>query len=478
MTKTEEIQQIFAEITRYPLDILEVNANLEEDLGIDSVKLGEVFSVLREKYDLPEDLNADPDDFSTIAKISALLQTYVNTGESPLLVNQINEKNIRTDQVEKKISVNNNTIALNREELFTETRKIFAEVTRYPENILEPDANFEEDLGIDSVKLGEVFSVLREKYDLPEQLDADPDDFSTISKVTDWLHQYLEASLSSRLNAQDNNNEQTVLNESFKLSTKQETIKEKSLDGKIVFISGSGRGLGKNTAIHLANLGARVIVNSFHSRDQGEATAEEIRKNGGDAHHIWGSMANIKQLNAIFDEIEERYNGLDFFISNASNGMLARLEDITPEHWEKAYKTNIIGLHMGSLRARELMKKHGGGKIITYSSPAAHGYVEYFGCMGPIKAGVEALTKALAIEFAEDNIQINCVSPGPLYGSLLDKWPESERLVKKWENSTAYHRLCEAQDVSNFVAFLLSDSAKLFTGSMLVIDGGISSRGF
>ena len=401
-----------------------------------------------------------------------LMDSLILGGEHPVE----NAKNTAENQIEK-ISVNNGATVFNREDLFTDTRKIFAEVTRYPENILEADANFEEDLGIDSVKLGEVFSVLREKYDLPEQLDANPDDFSTISKVTDWLHQYLEETSSSQFNDQDNNNEQTS-NESVEPSIKQEGIKEKSLDGKIVFISGSGRGLGKNTAIHLANLGARVIVNSFHSRDQGEATAEEIRKNGGDAHHIWGSMANIKQLNAIFDEIEERYNGLDFFISNASNGMLARLEDITPEHWEKAYKTNIIGLHMGSLRARELMKKHGGGKIITYSSPAAHGYVEYFGCMGPIKAGVEALTKALAIEFSEDNIQVNCVSPGPLYGSLLDKWPESERLVKKWENSTAYHRLCQAQDVSNFVAFLLSDSAELFTGSMLVIDGGISSRGF
>ncbi len=93
-------------------------------------------------------------------------------------------------------------------------------------------------------------------------------------------------------------------------------------------------------------------------------------------------MANMKQLNATFDEIEERYNGLDFLFLMLQMTYWRVLEDITPEHWKKAYKTNIIGLHMGSLCAQELMKKHGGGKIITYSSPAVHGYVEYFGCMG------------------------------------------------------------------------------------------------
>ena len=70
------------------------------------------------------------------------------------------------------------------------------------------------------------------------------------------------------------------------------------------------------------------------------------------------------------------------------------------------------------------------------------------------------------------------MSPGPVYGELLDKWPESGRLVAQWEANTAYGRLCEARDVSHFVAYLLSDAVKLFTGSVLVMDGGISSQGW
>ena len=98
--------------------------------------------------------------------------------------------------------------------------------------------------------------------------------------------------------------------------------------------------------------------------------------------------------------------------------------------------------------------------------------------MGTVKAAVESLTRSMAIEFAKYNIQVNCVSPGPIYGELLQKWPESERLIKQWESNTAYGRLTEARDVSHFIAYLLSEPVKLFTGSVLILDGGISSQGW
>src|SRR5215475_11920574 len=156
--------------------------------------------------------------------------------------------------------------------------------------------------------------------------------------------------------------------------------------------------------------------------------------------------------------------------------MLARLEDLTPEHFEKAYRTNVIGLHQCALGALNLMKRRGGGKIITLSSPASHGYVDYFGCMGTVKAAVESLTKSMAIEFAKYNVQVNCVSPGPIYGDLLNKWPESKRLIAEWEQATVSDRLCVDRDVSHFIAYLLGEEVRLFTGSVLVMDGGISVR--
>jgi NAD(P)-dependent dehydrogenase (short-subunit alcohol dehydrogenase family)/acyl carrier protein len=378
---------------------------------------------------------------------------------------------------------------LNTTSLRDRVREVFAQVTRYPLEVLDPSSGLEEDLGIDSVKLGEVFAVLRAEYGLPEKLDIPREKLKTIGGIADSLDDYITSrdvgqqpsipsnSPSPSPSIVDGGRTQSSWpksDESFAMLNPN----LKPFAGKVALVTGSGRALGKDVVCYLAELGASVIVNSFHSRQEGIRTVEEINDKGGNAIHAWGSVANPDHVNAIFNQIESTFGALDFFVSNASNGMLARLEDITVEHWEKAFRTNVVGLHQSAMKAVNLMRKRGGGKIITLSTPASHGYVDYFGCMGAVKAAVESLTKSMAIEFSVDNIQVNCVSPGPVYGDLLNKWPESERLIRQWESNTAYPRLCEARDVSHFIAYLLSDPVKLFTGSVLIMDGGISSQGW
>ena len=500
-----EIRDVFAEVTRYPVDVLDLNANLEEDLGIDPVKLGEVFSVLRERFDLPADMNLPKEQLNTIAGVAQALGT--------LLAHRAQQQ-APVAPVAAATHAAPAATGMSAQEVETMVLDVFAEITRYPREVLDPNADLEEDLGIDSVKLGEVFSVLRERYPIPAELDVPKEQLRSLRAVAAALTPLLapQAAIvretisavpvsvriedwTSEVPAHTNGhttNGNAVLargpvapaitsngHESVAASLyAAQKPTSKPFAGKVLFVSGSGRGLGKDIASYLADLGASVIINSFHSRPQGEATAQEIRDNGGDAIHVWGSMANPEHVEQVFKEIDAHYGRLDFFVGNASNGMLAKLEDITVKDWEKAYRTNVIGLHQCALLAVERMKKNGGGKIITLSSPASQGYVDYFGCMGTVKAAVESLTRSMAIEFAKYNIQVNCVSPGPIYGELLQKWPESERLVKQWEGNTAYGRLTEARDVSHFIAYLLSEPVKLFTGSVLILDGGISSQGW
>jgi enoyl-[acyl-carrier protein] reductase III len=483
----QEVQSIFASVTRYPLDVLELNASLEEDLGIDSVKLGEVFAVMRERYGLPEEMDISREQTKSIAGICDALAAYLGTAGVPAPA---------AHSTNGRHSSGNGARILDPEEITRSVQQVFADVTRYPLDILELGANLEEDLGIDSVKLGEIFAVLRERYSLPEDAQIPRESLKTIAGISEALRTHLEgvASLADGKVPVDVRPEMDVkpavngngahpygiaagsssglIDNSFAALTPQ----RKPFEGKIALITGSGRALGKDMALYLAELGASVVVNSFHSRPQGEETVEEIRAAGGKAVHAWGSVANPEHVKSIFDLVDKTYGGLDFLISNASNGLLAPLEEIGVEHWEKAFRTNVVGLHQCSLRALELMKKRGGGKIITMSSPAAHDYVDYFGCMGAVKAAVENLTKSMAIEFARYNVQVNCVSPGPVYGDLLDKWPESKRLTAEFEKATVSDRLCESRDVSHFVAYLLSDPVKLFTGSVLVMDGGISVK--
>jgi enoyl-[acyl-carrier protein] reductase III len=492
-----EVQGVFASVTRYPFEVLEVNASLEEDLGIDSVKLGEVFAVMRERYGLPEKLDVSREQARTIAGIADALSAYLGaSAPAAVHADALHSGNGFSSNGHHPPTPPTSTRP-DPEEFNRSIRQIFADVTRYPLEILEPGANLEEDLGIDSVKLGEVFSVLRERYSLAEDAQIPRESLKTIAGVTEALRKHLKQSSDSHaatpvevkptpevkaaLNGNGNGAHAYVNGtgaphplSAVDYSFAALTPPKKPFAGKVALITGSGRALGKDIAVYLAELGADVVVNSFHSRAQGDQTVEEIKALGGKAVHAWGSVANPEHVKSIFEVVDNTYGGLDFLVCNASNGLLAPLEEIGVEHWEKAFRTNVIGLHQCSMRALDLMKKRGGGKIITMSSPAAHDYVDHFGCMGAVKAAVENLTRTMAVDFAKYNVQVNCVSPGPVYGDLLDSWPESARLQKEFEKATPYERMCEARDVSHFVAYLLSDPVKLFTGSVLVMDGGVS----
>lgn len=490
-TLIKDIRAIFAEVTRYPLDILDGDAHLEEDLGIDSVKLAEIFAVIREKYNLPEDLIIPPEDLQSINKIAAAMAKNIpsDTNHPNLSKPQVEELPKQGSDDSVNLATTSSPAAassMDKGSMVKELQQIFADVTRYPVDILSEDALFEEELGIDSVKLAEIFAVVRDRYHLPEDLVIPPEQLQSINTVADAVLPYVSTpetggdaaspstSNISSASYSDANHTQSTVNQS-------ESVLEKShlpLKDQVIFVSGSGRGIGKALVKEFASRGAKVIVNSFHSRELGEQTADEIKQSGGTAIHIWGSVANPDHVQNIFTTIESEFGVIDAMVANSSNGMLAKLEDLTVEHWEKAYRTNVIGLHQCALAAVKLMKKKGKGKILTLSSPAAYGYVDYFACMGSVKMAVESLTRSMASEFAPYNIQVNCISPGPVYGDLLGKWPESERLVRQWEERTPYKRLCKAEDVADFAAYLLQDSTELFNGGVLVMDGGISSVGF
>ncbi|MCB9794627.1 MAG: SDR family NAD(P)-dependent oxidoreductase [Alphaproteobacteria bacterium] len=109
---------------------------------------------------------------------------------------------------------------------------------------------------------------------------------------------------------------------------------------------------GRAIALRLGELGASVVVNSFHSREPRRGHDPALQDAGVDAFHAWGSAAQRSHLERIFAEIEERHGHLDFFINNASNGLIAPLEQVQEEHWERSFGTNVIGLHRGAMLAR------------------------------------------------------------------------------------------------------------------------------
>ncbi|WP_434041038.1 MULTISPECIES: SDR family oxidoreductase [Sorangium] len=412
-------------------------------------------------------------------------------------------------------------------DLLEQVRSVFVRMTRYPDEVVVADADLEQDLGIDSVKRGEILATLRADFGLPEALKATPDELRTVASVSAFLARTIAARADGGRHANGHAEPAGYANGHAEpagyanghaepagyanghaeparysnghaqpagyanghaeparytsghavapaaLAAQRPTpAPAAALAGKTILVTGSSRGLGRAIATRLGRAGARVVVNSFHSRDDGEAVADEIRGAGGDAVHVWGSVANPAHVDRLFDEIARDVGGLHHFVSNASNGRFGPLEQTTPEHWELAFRTNVIGYHLCALRAARLMERHGGGRIVALSSNGSSRYLEHFGAMGAVKAAVESLTRALAVELAPRNVQVNCVSAGPIYGHVTSNYPDHERILPYWESRTPGGRLCTEEDVADAVLLLLSDGARMINGATLTVDGG------
>jgi len=403
-----------------------------------------------------------------------------------------------------------------------------AKATRYPVKLLKPDADLEIDLGIDSVKRLEVVVEIEKEFGL--DLASQPRDSSvkTIEDIASWVERMMGATeqvpgtanestsssdnrfeakgnggASSQFELQPPDPEATQFDSKngFESSVNRPNVRfdnghpavnapvsrdlasqpepavsmGKSLAGKVAFVTGSGRSVGKVIARVLAARGATVIVNSFHSRDAGEQTVAEINNSGGKAIHIWGSVASPTQVNNMFDEIESRFGRLDILICNASDGRIGSFMELSSEDWDRAFRTNVSGHHHCAVRASRLMQRVGGGAIVTMSAVGAHGYVDGLGSQGVVKAAVESLSRYLACELGKFGIRVNCVQGGPVYGDLISKFPNSQAAQHHWESVSPDGHLTSPLDLANTIAFLVSDEARGINGAVWTVDHGFSA---
>ncbi|AUX34151.1 MULTISPECIES: SDR family oxidoreductase [Sorangium] len=501
----EHVRSVFVRMTRYPDEVVVPDADLEQDLGIDSVKRGEILATLRADFGLSDALKATPDELRTVARVSDFLSRtltarsdvapwadvagggwHANGHAEP--AGQVGGHAEPAGQVgghaEPARHANGHAEPAGRAsghaapasgpaasngaasaaaaagEALRAVVEALADATRHPAELLVPDARLEEDLGIDRRRRDEVRALLRQRGALPDGLAGALDEARTVGDLARLLGAPPPAQAAA------------ARAPAAPAAQRATPAPGASLAGKTILVTGSSRGLGRAIAAKLGRAGARVVVNSFHSRDDGDAVADEIRGAGGDAVHVWGSVANPAHVDKLFEAIARDVGELHHFVSNASNGRFGPLEQTTPEHWELAFRTNVIGYHQCALRAARLMERHGGGRIVALSSNGSSRYLEHFGAMGAVKAAVESLTRALAVELAPRNVQVNCVSAGPIYGHVTSNYPDHERILPYWESRTPGGRLCTEEDVADAVLLLLSDGARMINGATLTVDGG------
>jgi enoyl-[acyl-carrier protein] reductase III len=247
---------------------------------------------------------------------------------------------------------------------------------------------------------------------------------------------------------------------------------------KVVLVTGSGRGIGRATALHFAAHGADVVVNFFRNREPAEETAAAIRDLGRRALVVKANVGEPEQIARLFDETVAAFGGLDILIHNAASGYNRPILQQKTKGWEWTMNINARSLLLEAQHAAPLMQARGGGAIVALTSLGSQRVFPDYGVVGASKAAIETLVRYLAVELAPANISVNAVAPGVVATEALERFAafrESEEdVLAKLAAATPIGRLCTPEEVAAVVAFLCSPAAAAIRGQTLVMDGGQS----
>ncbi len=244
---------------------------------------------------------------------------------------------------------------------------------------------------------------------------------------------------------------------------------------KTALVTGSGRGIGKAIALHFARLGADVVINFFRNRAPAEAAAREVESLGRRALLVKADVGDLDDLNRLFDETEQAFGGLDFFIHNAASGYNRPAMEQKPKGWDWAMNINARPLLFGAQRAVPLMERRGGGAIVAITSAGSVRVLPDYVTVGASKAALEALVRYLGVELIGRGINVNAIAPGVVATEALHHFASmggQENILKRFVELVPAGRLVEPDEVAAVAAFLCSSAAKMIVGQTIVVDGG------
>ena len=243
---------------------------------------------------------------------------------------------------------------------------------------------------------------------------------------------------------------------------------------KTVLITGSGQGIGAAIAETFASRGANVAVNDVNKITANKVVAK-ITASGGSAIYYPTDITNEEQVNSMINKIAADFGSLDILVNNAGIISTARTKELSIENWDKTMSVNLKGSFLCCKYALELMRDKNYGKIINISSLAGEsGGIMVGADYSTSKAGMLALTKKLALEFAPFNINVNAVAPGTTKTPMIDAMTEAEQKVLSAK--IPLKRFGLPEDIAYAVCFLASEESSFITGATLDVNGGLLMR--
>ena len=241
------------------------------------------------------------------------------------------------------------------------------------------------------------------------------------------------------------------------------------LDGKVAIVTGAGHGIGKAIAERFAAEGARVVVNDVDAA-AAEAVAGAIA--GGAALAVAADVSDEAQVDALFDETVERFGTVDVLVNNASLTNTERhLLEGDAAWWARIIAVNLSSAFLCGLRAARIMARRRSGVIVNVSSGGASRAHRGNAAYDAAKGGVEALTRAMALDLAPYGVRVNALVPGSIDSKGMDAATKRAR-----GETIPLGRVGEVEEVAGPAVFLASDDARYVTGQLLVVDGGLLAQ--
>jgi 3-oxoacyl-[acyl-carrier protein] reductase len=243
-----------------------------------------------------------------------------------------------------------------------------------------------------------------------------------------------------------------------------------SLKDKVAVVTGASQGIGRETALLLAEAGAKIAA-AARNEEKLALLVSEIAAKGGEAIAVKMDVADAEQIKAGFKQVMEKFGRLDILVNNAAitrDGLAMRMKK---EDWDAVLQTNLTGAHLCIQQVLPVMMRARTGRIINITSVVAQtgnaGQANYVAA----KAGIIGLTKAIAIEMASRNVTVNAVAPGFVETPMTDVLPE--KVKEELKVRVPLGRLGAPKDVAAAIVFLASDEAGYITGHVLDVNGGM-----
>ena len=246
---------------------------------------------------------------------------------------------------------------------------------------------------------------------------------------------------------------------------------EKNLSGKVAFVTGASRGIGRAIALRLAADGAKVALNFASNSAKAEAVKAEIESTGAEALLVQGDVSDFQTVTELIKRVVDEWGRIDILINNAGITRDNLLLKMSEEDFDKVISTNLKGVFNCTKSVTKLMMKQRTGRIVNMSSVVGlKGNISQAN-YAAAKAGIIGFTKSAARELASRGVTVNAVAPGFINTDMTAALSEKVKEVMLQEIPAG--RMGTPEDVANAVAFLVSDQAAYITGQVLSVDGGM-----